>query len=370
MNSYRLVTYKEQNYIVCKYIKKNGLYKLFVIDEEDLPKISENTGSWYEINEYIGSVFRNKKGEKMTSYLHNVVMDKPVGGGKGQRYTIDHINRIKTDNRKENLRLVTQSDQNENRTGGGGKRTCQLPKDCGISPEDIPKCAYYRGPQPDGHGDKFVIELTKNGVTKQYETTTSKDVPLLDKLAECIKILLDINKNNPELVENKNIIIEYTNKQIKLMKQYNDIIQLSGYKCADSNMIKIKKTKPITYDIPGVTKKMKEYLDNTDTTKKTGRCHKIIMPRDCKITPNMIPKHCYYRAAKGNRGDSFVIDRHPKLPKGVRQWSTTTSKKVSTNKKFKELQSQINFLKENKKLKPKVTTKKISGSKTSRVVKK
>jgi len=58
----------------------------------------------------------------------------------------------------------------------------------------------------------------------------------------------------------------------------------------------------------------------------------------------MIPNHCYYKPSKNNRGDAFIIDRHPLLPKGKRDWSTTSRKDTSTSDKFKQLKIELSRL--------------------------
>ncbi len=212
---------------------------MFVIDAEDLEKIIDQNDSWYEVNGYIG--YTEMINRKVTQYyLHNAIMDKPVGGGKGQKYTFDHISRIKTDNRKVNLRLATQTMQNENRVCA--ERNCDLPKDCGININDIPKCVYYSKPR-DKHGARFILELHTDGKRLMWSSTSSKEVSLKDKLIEIKKIILDINENTPEVLENKNIIENFTDQQIKLMKDYNCILKLSEYDCVDQCLLKIPKKK-------------------------------------------------------------------------------------------------------------------------------
>jgi len=69
------------------------------------------------------------------------------------------------DNRKENLRLSSQSDQNANQKKR--ERTAiSLPDDCGIDILEIPRCVYYSKPRT-GHGERFVIEIKKNKVKHQ-----------------------------------------------------------------------------------------------------------------------------------------------------------------------------------------------------------
>ena len=343
MKDYQVVEYNSKKYAVCRYIKKDGTNKLFIIDAEDLSKISSQGFALYEINGYIG--YCHKIDSKKTAYyLHNIVMDKAVGGGKGQQYTIDHRNRITHDNRKANLKLLSQSEQNENRKRQ--ERTATLPKKCGFTLDDIPKYAYYRGPQPDGHGNMFVIELQHGGKCETWQTSSSNKTPLIDKLAQCIKTLIDIEKTYPELVENKNLTANYSDDQLKLMKEFNEIISLTSYTCVKDNLIKIPKKITISYDIPGVSKDWKEYLDTTNCAIKNGKSHKpSLLPKDCGITPDMVPKYCYYKPESDKRGDCFIIDKHPNFPAGKRQWGTSSSKKITTQEKFDQMIKVLDNLK-------------------------
>lgn len=359
MKDYQLVKYGDHRYYVCRYLKKDGSGRLFVIDKEDLSKVLETEHAWYEVNGYVGYTEMVNKYNTIY-YLHNLIMDKPSGGGKGQKYTIDHINRNPHDNRKANLRLVSQSTQNENQNRRA--RKCVLPDECGISLDDIPKCVYYSGPR-SGHGDSFVAEIKKDGERKQWESTSSKKVPLIDKLVEIKKILFDVSKEYPDLMKDKSIIINYTDEQINLIKEFNVIIKLSDYDCVKDNLMKIPEKKTLNVDMDKITEETKKYLTTTNTALKTGRKHTNKLPDDCGITPEMIPKYCYYQPASETRGDAFVIDRHPDLPKGKRQMKTTGSKLVDTMTKFKQLKQMLSDLKKVP------NAKNYVGSKSAKVIK-
>jgi hypothetical protein len=115
---YSHVIYYGSEYTIMK-IKYNNEYIKAVIDTEDFIKIKDY--NWHYIaNGYIshGLQIDNKKKEL---YLHNIVMGQLGFPGKGSRQSIDHINRNGLDNRKENLRLITQSAQNINQKQNGAK---------------------------------------------------------------------------------------------------------------------------------------------------------------------------------------------------------------------------------------------------------
>lgn len=89
--------------------RRNGQILETFIDTEDLPKVAAFDGSWcaqptrYQDTFYV----INRNGE----YLHRVIMDPP------DNLVVDHIKHNTLDNRKRNLRVVTNSENilNQNR---------------------------------------------------------------------------------------------------------------------------------------------------------------------------------------------------------------------------------------------------------------
>jgi hypothetical protein len=122
-------------------------------------------------------------------------MNKLTFDGKGSKETVDHINRVGLDNRKENLRIVTQSQQNLNQCRKK-RRSCTLPEDCGLTPEDIPKHIWYI--KANGlHGDRFGIDLNLEGI--KWKTSSSKLLPLSEKLKQAKEKLEELYFTYPYL---------------------------------------------------------------------------------------------------------------------------------------------------------------------------
>lgn len=130
-----LVTYDNKKYLVLTMITRSSDQEYefpLVIDFDDYHKIQNIT--WFRTNTYINS--RDTSGDTGT-YIHHKIMDHAFDG----KFYVDHINRIHHDNRKANLRLATQTEQNWNQTKR--KRTTKLPENCGIDPNDIPTNIEY-----------------------------------------------------------------------------------------------------------------------------------------------------------------------------------------------------------------------------------
>ena len=136
---YTHVKYYGKEYTVME-IEYDDRYINALIDKEDFPKVKDYT--WhYTSNAYVSHSCVDD-GKRKSLYLHNFIMDRLDHTGKGSKESIDHINRNGLDNRKENLRLITQTEQNLNQ--GRKVRTIVLPADSGLSVDDIPKHIWYR----------------------------------------------------------------------------------------------------------------------------------------------------------------------------------------------------------------------------------
>lgn len=349
--NHEVINYKDKQYVVC-CIPFNDTYKMFVFDDDIKDKVIKMAWHYKSDGHYIGHTHYAKEGNKIDKkelYLHNFVMDKLTFDGKGQQHTIDHINRVGTDNRKCNLREVsTQTAQNFNQKRR--ERTTELPDNCGINTDQIPKNVYYG--KPSGlHGDFFYIELKSilslciGDKKYNWKTTKSKNVSLKIKLQQAIDKLNELKNTYDEL---KDIIIDDNSEDLRkeLIIEYNDILKLSHYPkdVISANLIKFES------DIININNIDNEELLNLKKLKVLKDSGKKIdnLPVDCGITMDMIPKHCYFKPESATRGCKFIIERHPKLlENNIRSWATTESKKISINDKFNLLISKLKELDEN-----------------------
>lgn len=184
--------HNDKQYVVGK-IQHNGSDIEFIFDREDFENVEKRP--WHlSSGKYIGSTFYLNGGVKLELYLHNLVMNRIAFNGKGARESIDHINRNGLDNRKENLRLITQSQQNINQPKK--RRVVVLPENCGIDPDSIPKHIWYIRPQGQ-HGDRFAIEFKTEDIC--WKGTSSKGVSLKEKLEQAKTKLQEFYQQYPYL---------------------------------------------------------------------------------------------------------------------------------------------------------------------------
>lgn len=209
---YRFVTYNNKDYVIGTLLHNTNPVE-FVFDKEDYESVSQR--AWhFASNNYISSAFQCGDGKRRELYLHNLVMGVDLFPGKGAKQSIDHINRNGLDNRKENLRLITQSQQNIHQTKK--KRNVILPETCGVKPDEIPKHIWYVRAQGQ-HGDRFAIEFKTEGIC--WKTTSSKSVSLQQKLEQAKAKLAELYEQYPQL----NPTYEETKTQ-ELEMLFHDII--------------------------------------------------------------------------------------------------------------------------------------------------
>ncbi len=100
-------------YVEVQLLGNHGMDKSFKIDKADYPLIMDY--KWYLNNQGYpytfgkGSVNFGKRGKTLHKFLFR---KQHIEKG----YVIDHINRNKLDNRRENLRIITQKENSYNRT--------------------------------------------------------------------------------------------------------------------------------------------------------------------------------------------------------------------------------------------------------------
>ena len=212
---YSEVTYNNKDYVVGSLKSKNDMVQ-FVFDKDDYDKVKDK--SWHRAsNAYIshGVIVEGKKKEL---YLHNVVMNRLDHTGKGSTETVDHINRNGLDNRKENLRILTQTGQNLNQKRK--ERRVELPETFPIKADDIPKHVWYIKPN-GSHGERFGIDFKTENI--KWKTTSAKDVSIQEKLQLAKEQLKQFYILYPHLnPDNEHNKLELDT----LTREYDDIIKL------------------------------------------------------------------------------------------------------------------------------------------------
>lgn len=222
-NTYSYVTHYGKTYLVGSVVH-NGSCVQFVCDIDDEKYVRLH--NWCVIaNNYLGySVKDPETNKRKTVYMHNLIMGRTGFQGKGQLQTVDHINGVGFDNRRINLRLITSSLQNRNRSYQKRKLNTKLPE-CIVAAE-IPRNVWYM-PANGSHGDRFAIEFKGiPGIDDVLvKTTAKKSVSTHDKLNEAIRIRDQYLQMYPELVEYS----RESEKSETLRTEYEAIVSLTKF---------------------------------------------------------------------------------------------------------------------------------------------
>jgi len=134
-------------------------------------------------------------GTRTLTYLHQIICKKH-NIKAFTTLSVDHINRDKLDNRKENLRFATQSQQNQNTDKRNRKHNAKpLPE--GLKQEDMPKYVLYYSEKygKDKQNERCWFNVEKhpklNGV--KWSTSKSSLKTIQEKLNDAKQKLEELN---------------------------------------------------------------------------------------------------------------------------------------------------------------------------------
>lgn len=181
---------KNDNYYIMS-TNDNEIYFLF--SEKSLNYIVDKT--WFKSeNGYIATIEKIGNKKRLQYYLHQLICKTELGD-ESETKSVDHINRNKLDNRIENLRWATQSEQNANTDKRARKHNAKpLPE--GLTQEDLPKyVVYYHEWLNKEHTrsrEFFTIDKHPK-LSKIWTTTKSNKYTIQEKLQLAKNKLEEIN---------------------------------------------------------------------------------------------------------------------------------------------------------------------------------
>lgn len=223
-NGHKKVSYKGQYYAIMEVEHKDSIRPI-LLDYKDYKYIKDLNKNWKcNKNNFISCTHTYNDNTKEI-FIHDIIMalKHKDDGTERENYPIIHINNNGFDNRRENL-IYDNNDKDCNKNYKKKKRTIDMPKGSGITPEEIPTYIWYLKPN-GSHGERFIVQI---GDIK-WKTTSSKNKSLRYKLEEAKKYLRDMKKSNPDIFDEYCMNGEYTKKGKELLDGYYKIVTKNGY---------------------------------------------------------------------------------------------------------------------------------------------
>jgi hypothetical protein len=220
----KMVTHNDKSYVVFG-VKFDKYYLPVVVDSNDFKLLSKMGKVWKCNNN--GSIYCSHSFNGITKdiFLHEVIMNIKQKDANDSviKAPMIHINRIKLDNRRNNI-IYDTHDKDINKNQKKKKRTVELPNDSGIDPDELPTYVWYMKPD-DTHGERFMVSIGDIN----WKTTSSKYVSLKNKLEEAKMYLRKLKEDNPNIFDEFSMNGDLNKEGKKLSDDYYDIIHNAGY---------------------------------------------------------------------------------------------------------------------------------------------
>jgi hypothetical protein len=243
------------------------------------------------ISQYNWCLGQNGYAVSRTHLMHQVVW----GDSYDAPMSIDHMNQVKTDNRRCNLRLTNQSNQNSNRA----TRSDRLPPpdeliEMGVN--EMPR--HIRWCKPEG---RFIIEkhpaLLKRvemGLIKKpsMNCTRLSSLTVVQRYQDALARYVELSK------ESSNEDLEFAALKDKLVLEYSSIIEVLNA------FLNVELTTPTLQVL------VTAHLDPQRGPAQNK--HTItVLPPEYMMEHGDIPRYCHYKKAEEKRKDGFLIEKHP-----------------------------------------------------------
>jgi hypothetical protein len=225
-----------------------NLNKCGIISKEDYVNIEKLQKSW-SINNG-GYIYNNNTNDDL--YLHQIILKNLESNPFPNIYSVDHINRDKLDNRRENLRWASQATQNQNRDKKKRSKSAK-PLPDGIT-QDMMKIyvnynsegkvdtpAYRNFFRVEKHPllDKF--HKDKDNKAKVWSTTKSCEFTIQEKLEMANKFVKDLDKIKTQNEFSK-LLEKFKLDNSKLLKEKRQLVK--QMKKEKEELEQIEKEKP------------------------------------------------------------------------------------------------------------------------------